>query len=34
MASEVVMLRQDNTEIVGTTTFKQADKMSHETGPL
>ena len=34
MASEVVMLRQDNTEVVGTTTFKQTDKMSHETGPL
>jgi hypothetical protein len=27
-------MMQNNTEVVGTPTFKQADEMSHETGPL
>ena len=31
---EGVMFGQDNTEVVRTPTFKQANEMSHETGPL
>lgn len=33
-APEGMMLGQDNTEVVGTPAFKQANEMSHETGPF